>query len=119
MSRPNLSILSLAVASQLPGKKYSIPEAALCHRVGCDHVAAWTVGARCWAVGAPRRDDNYLELQFGVQVCGECRAKLKIRDVVTKEGWRRITRAIRAQGKMKPARSSLQLVFTAIVAGHA
>ncbi len=92
---------------------------AVCSRTKCDRIAEWRVGARAWAHKAEHRQNNYVSLQFPLNVCDSCKAKVVLADLIDNRGWGKIARLLRAQGFANPDRASLQLEFEPLLMGTA
>ena len=45
-------------------------------------------------------------------VCDECKAEMKLDDLLTEEGWSMIVEAFLGRGRARPKRSRTELVFT-------
>ncbi len=92
---------------------------AVCSRTKCDRIAEWRVGARAWAHKTKHLEDNYVSLQFPLNVCDSCKAKVVLADIINNRGWVMIVRSLRANGFANPDRASLQLEFEPLLMGTA
>jgi len=95
------------------------PIPGLCQRVGCGEIADVTIGVQVWAVGSEPRNDNYLVINLPLIACRGCAKRLRVKDVVGREGWRQIIKIVRQHGGGPPNRHTAQLYFTPVQSGNA
>jgi hypothetical protein len=89
-----------------------------CDRLDCSNEAAWRVGLRLWP------DEKYgavdpIEASMDLKVCKAHRHITEVSDVVSAEGWKRLTAQVKLAGAIEPVLERTEIIFKPLEADHA
>jgi len=87
------------------------PAWSTCDRADCDNLGLWRVGLRIWRRGERRSPATGAAVRYPYVICGECKPKINVRELVHKRAWDNICEGLAQQGYRNLDRASAQFEF--------